>query len=168
MHEAPGTQSKSIEPNSVLPQSAWQGVLSETVVEVFSIMVGATVTISDAAPDAPVRLTGMVGIAGAMRANLILQCSAEAASLLAAQMLGISPGDPDSSKAAADALGEICNIVAGYFKAKIGLGEACMLSVPTIITGRDYRFHSQNTYDDIKLNVIYEKHGLQAVLEIAK
>jgi CheY-specific phosphatase CheX len=168
MHQARGTQSKSIEPDSVLPQSAWQGVLAATVVEVFSIMVGATVTIADAAPDPPVRLTGMVGIAGAMRANMILQCSGEAASHLAAQMLGIPPDDPGSGKAAADALGEICNIVAGYFKAKVGLGEACMLSVPTIITGRDYHFHSQKTYDDIKLNVIYEEHVLQAVLEIAK
>ena len=42
-----------------------------------------------------------------------------------------------------DALGEICNMVAGNFKNKVsGLGNGCMLSVPTVITGRDYHCHS--------------------------
>ena len=51
------------------------------------------------------------------------------------------PDTAHSQKTANDALGEICKVVAGYFKAKIGLGEACGLSVPTIIAGRDYKFH---------------------------
>ena len=65
-------------------------------------------------------------------------------------MLGIPPDDPDSRKASADALGEICNIIAGYFKAKAGLGDACKLSVPTIIVGQDYKFHSARMFQ--KLN----------------
>ena len=168
MHPASDTRSKSIEPDSVLPQSAWPDVLAKTVVEVFSTMVGAAVTPMEAAPAGPMCLTGMVGIAGATRANFILRCSDEAASDLAAQMLGIPSDDPGSRKAAHDALGEVCNIVAGYFKAKVGLGEACKLSVPTIISGRDYCFHSRNTYDRLELSVAYEKHTLQAVLEIAR
>jgi len=36
-----------------------------------------------------------------------------------------------------DALGEVCNMIAGNFKNKIsGLSEGCMLSVPTVITAR--------------------------------
>ena len=39
-----------------------------------------------------------------------------------------------------DAMGEVCNMVAGSFKAKLGeVGESSMLSVPSVVSGRDYR-----------------------------
>src|SRR5215471_5463830 len=161
--------SKSIDPNAVLPRDLWSTVLQETIVEVFFTMVGATVTTAPTdAPLATAQLTGIVGIAGAIRANFILQCSHTASTKLSAQMLGIQPDDPDSSKASADALGEICNIVAGYFKAKVGLGDACMLSVPTIIVGRDYKFRSARMFDKLALAVAYEGEQLLATLEIAR
>ena len=60
---------------------------------------------------------------------------------MASRMLGI-----DVEKAGPelwDAVGEICNMVAGNFKNKItGLGDGCMLSVPTVITGTEYNLHS--------------------------
>jgi hypothetical protein len=98
----------------------------------------------------------------------LLQCTAAGATKLAAQMLGVSPEDPGSQKAACDAIGEVCNIVAGYFKAKIGLGDACMLSVPTIITGADYCFRSPNTFERLELTILFEGETLAATLEIAR
>jgi chemotaxis protein CheX len=168
MDQPSNTQSSGIEPDHVLPRSDWRGVLAETITEVFSIMAGADVTMTDAVPTEPMPLTGIVGIAGAIRASFTLLCTDESARQLASQMLGISPDDPGSLEASYDALGEICNIVAGYFKAKIGLGEACMLSVPTIVSGQNYCFRSRNNYDRLELTVAYEKHLLQAVVEIAK
>jgi chemotaxis protein CheX len=159
--------SNRIEPRSVLPRSAWPGVLTETVLEVFSVMVGASVALTDGEPDGPKQVTGIVGIAGAIRANFVLQCSNSSAIKPAAQMLGIAPDGPESRNASCDALGEICNIVAGYFKAKIGLGDACMLSVPTIITGQDYQFYS-NAYDRMQFHLAYEGEILWATLEIAQ
>ena len=160
---------QSIEPDSVLPRTAWLGVLQETAVEVFSSMVGATITtLADDIPRISPEVTGIVGIAGAMRANFILQCSASSSTRIASQMLGISPEDPSAEKAARDALGEICNIVAGYFKARIGLGDACMLSVPTIIVGHNYRFHSRAAYERPELPLLYEAEILWATLEIAQ
>ena len=160
---------KNVEPTSVVPRTAWHGVLTETSIEVFSIMVGVNVVIAprDASP-MPSQVTGVVGIAGAIRANFILQCSRESAVKLASQMLGIAPDSEDSQKAACDALGEICNIVAGYFKAKVGLGDACMLSVPTIIIGQDYHFHSPVKYERLELPLVYEGEIMQATLEIAQ
>lgn len=159
--------SKSIEPSSVLPRTAWLGVLAETAIEVFSIMVGVNVTVASDAPRSATQMTGMVGIAGAIRANFILQCSSSSSVKLAAQMLGIAPDSPDSQTAACDALGEICNIVAGYFKARIGLGDACMLSVPTIIVGQDYHFHS-HAYERLELALLFEGEVLSATLEVAQ
>ena len=158
-----------IEPAVVLPRNAWPGALSETAIEVFSIMVGVNVTApaKDAPPLLP-QVTGVVGIAGAIRAIFTLQCSLTSSVKIASQMLGSSPEDPDSQKAAYDALGEVCNMVAGYFKAKIGLGDACMLSVPTIIAGHDYHFHSGKTYERVEFPMLFEGETLWIALEIAQ
>ena len=63
---------------------------------------------------------------------------------MASKMLGV-----DLDKVGAemsDALGEVCNMVAGNFKNKIaGLAEGCMLSPPTVITGNDYSLHSRQS-----------------------
>ena len=83
-------------------------------------------------------------------------------------MLGISADDPGSQKAACDALGEICNIVAGYFKARIGLGDQCMLSVPMIVVGKDYKFRSRESYERMEVRLLYEGQTLAATLEIAR
>jgi CheY-specific phosphatase CheX len=40
---------------------------------------------------------------------------------------------------ARDAPGELCNMIAGNFKAKISnLADHCLLSLPTVISGEDY------------------------------
>lgn len=160
--------SSSVEPKTVLPRDLWTAVLQEILCEVFSSMVGVAVTTAPtSAPLPTAQLTGIVGIAGAMRANFVLQCTHAASSKLASQMLGISCDDPESRKASSDALGEICNIVAGYFKAKIGMGDACKLSVPTIIAGQNYKFHSPKMRHKLELAVWYEGEELLATLEIA-
>ncbi len=58
-------------------------------------------------------------------------------------MLGVEAVDTaEFGDDARDAIGEICNMVAGNFKAKLaGLVEGCVLSVPTVITGADYQLH---------------------------
>jgi CheY-specific phosphatase CheX len=160
---------KPIESNTIVPRTAWQSALLQTAIEVFSVMVGVSITASaNDAPRVPAQVTGIVGIAGAVRANFILQCSSAASTKIASQMLGISPQDPDAQKAACDALGEVCNVVAGDFKARIGLGDQCMLSVPTIVVGRDYSFHSRHSYERMEIPLLYEGETLWATLEISQ
>jgi CheY-specific phosphatase CheX len=160
---------KSVEPVVALPRSAWPAALQETAIEVFSIMAGVTITpASPEAPRANANVTGIVGIAGMVRANFILQCSVTASVSLASHMLDISPEDSNAQKAACDALGEMCNILAGDFKARVGLGDKCMLSVPTIIVGRDYKFRSPKTYERLEVPLACEGETLWATLEIAQ
>ena len=41
-----------------------------------------------------------------------------------------------------DAIGEICNMLAGSWKSRVPeLAADCGLSVPAVITGRDYNLH---------------------------
>ena len=160
--------SKTVEPGAVLPRSIWLSVLQETVAEVLSIMAGVTVEFRCTIPVEDAHVTAIVGIAGAIRANLVIRCSQKTSITLVSQMLGISSDTPHSQKSANDALGEICNIVAGYFKAKVGLGEACGLSVPTIIAGSDDKFHSAASYEQLEVPVSFQGETLRLTLEIAQ
>jgi chemotaxis protein CheX len=79
----------------------------------------------------------MVGMAGALCGMTSISCSAETAIKLASKMAGDEAAkDP---AIVSDAMGELCNMVAGNFKAKItSLADHCMLSVPTVISGDNY------------------------------
>jgi chemotaxis protein CheX len=55
-------------------------------------------------------------------------------------MLGTD--EPTSEECIRDALGEICNMVAGSVKAQLSdVAEHCMLSVPTVVSGKDYQLY---------------------------
>jgi chemotaxis protein CheX len=150
---------------AVLPQTTWPDILRETAVEVFATMVGATVNLSET-NDVPVlaQITGMVGIAGPLIAIFSLRCSERAATRIASQMLGISLDAAAAPKC--DAVGEICNMVAGYFKAKIGLGDQCKLSVPTVLAGTDYKIHSPGKSKRLELPLLYELEPILMTLDI--
>ena len=67
----------------------------------------------------------------------------------------------------AEALGEICNMVAGNFKNKIaGLGDGCMLSPPSVITGDDYTVHSQPEAPTMEVSLLFETTPLVISLHI--
>ena len=53
-----------------------------------------------------------------------------------------------------DGIGEICNMLAGAWKSKVPeLAANCGLSVPAVITGRDYKLHVQAP--EFKLRHLY-------------
>jgi chemotaxis protein CheX len=56
-----------------------------------------------------------------------------------------------------DALGEICNVIAGSFKAQVmGLADQCMLSVPTVVSGKDYRLYPLANGERIQISPSFE------------
>jgi chemotaxis protein CheX len=152
-------------PSAIAPRNEWPAILRDTVVEIFFMMVGAMVLTPETGDHLVLaEVTGMVGIAGPLSATLSLRCSLDSATLITAKMLGISP-----DKAAAqecDAIGEICNMVAGSFKEKIGLGDQCMLSVPTVLTGKDYQIRSRSVYVRVELPVLFEREPIWIALDI--
>jgi chemotaxis protein CheX len=106
----------------------------------------------------------MVGMAGQLRGILTVRCSSKSAARMAARMLGI-----DAEKVGPemwDAVGEICNMVAGNFKNKIaGLGDGCMLSVPTVITGAEYNLHSM-VNDEMRIVFLFEGEKIVLYLDV--
>ena len=122
----------------VRPEANWKSILECAALEVFQMMAGAQLDKVASPPEAPSgQHTAMVGLAGALCGMLTLRCGDNTASKLASFMLG---GDAASNQSTVrDALGELCNMVAGNFKSKINtLADHCMLSVPTVISGEDY------------------------------
>jgi chemotaxis protein CheX len=123
-------------------QEDWFPILVLAIQEVFEIMLGCQVK-----PEALSKLklphgeyTAMVGLAGALCGVLTVCCNTKTAGGIAKSMLGDTP---ESEEQVADALGEICNMIAGNFKNKLaGTDERCMLSVPSVITGGEYVFRS--------------------------
>jgi chemotaxis protein CheX len=143
----------------------WLPVLELAAEEVFEIMVGCRVK---PAAQAEHRLdhefTAMIGLAGALCGVLTIGCSALVAGQIAKKMLGDAA---TSSEEVGDALGEICNMIAGNFKNKLaGTDERCMLSVPTVISGQEYSLHSMAYGKSVETVVIFEDAPVSVRLEL--
>jgi chemotaxis protein CheX len=110
-------------------------------------------------------MTAMVGLAGQLCGVMILRCSVESSTLMASRMLGVPPGE--IGREGCDAFGEICNMIAGNFKNKIsGLGNGCMLSVPTVISGSHYSLHPLSGSEPIEVTLLFEAAPISISLQL--
>jgi chemotaxis protein CheX len=143
----------------------WTPLLELAAREVFELMLGCKLTMPETTTEAALDITSMVGMAGQLCGVLSVRCDRKAAALMASKMLGI---DLDKVGAdIADALGEICNMVAGNFKNKVsGLGDGCMLSPPTVITGNDYNLHSLADSPGLEIRLLFENMPMTITLQI--
>lgn len=97
----------------------------------------------------------MVGMAGALCGMTTIRCSGETAGKLASHMLdGVAASNPAT---VGDALGELCNMVAGNFKSKVNnLADHCMLSVPSVIRGEDYVLQAVSSNEGFVVALSFE------------
>lgn len=157
------------------PRSAWWAALRDATQDVFSTMVGISVATPNGKDDIVVvpepanssvlaYVTGMIGIAGAVRAVFSLRCSEDTATKIAAQMLGITI--EQALKQKSDAIGEMCNMIAGHFKHQIGYGDNCTLTVPTVVVGGNYTIHCLEAGERLEFPVMYEGETVLVTLDI--
>jgi chemotaxis protein CheX len=144
----------------------WPGVLGRAAHEVFAVMLGSQLA---AAPDSfageEIDVTAMVGLAGQICGVVTVRCTAQAAALMASNMLGVDAKTLEPE--ICDAVGELCNMIAGDFKHKLAdMAEDCMLSVPTVISGADYSLRALADSDHIEINLRYEGHPLIVSLQV--
>jgi chemotaxis protein CheX len=122
--------------------------LDKSVHEVFETMLGVQCRPEDRAmvvPEHPtaVSVTAVVGFGGILSGACVIRCDASAACAIAACMAGMEFETVDD--VVKDAMGEICNMLAGTWKSKVpDLASNCGLSVPAVITGSDYNLHVQS------------------------
>jgi CheY-specific phosphatase CheX len=84
----------------------------------------------------------LIGLAGEMSGSLVLHASSAAAIGIAARMAGMEMTEVDAM--VRDAVGEVCNMVAGAWKGfDPVLASGCLLSTPTVVAGTSYELFSQ-------------------------
>ena len=117
--------------------------LDAAVHEVFRIMLGVECLPATEVPrEERDTLTAMVGLAGSLGGVCVLRTGTSVALRMAESLAGIAFTEMD--EIVKDAIGEISNMLAGAWKGHLAeLSAACMLSVPAIVTGKDYRVHLQ-------------------------
>jgi chemotaxis protein CheX len=144
----------------------WLPVLELAVEEVFEIMVGQKVKPAEKSETPPPGgFTAMVGIAGGLCGVLTISCDRKTARELAKSMLG--PEIADSEEQTSDALGEICNMVAGNFKNKLSNADrSCMLSVPTVIKGDAFSFRSLADGEVLETVMLFGADPLSVCLQL--
>lgn len=132
-------------------------ILDRSVEEVFSTMLGAHCTLGEY----PVQheqemVTAVVGFGGSLSGACILRLGQAVAISLATRMTGIEFTEIDDT--VTDAAGEICNMLAGTWKGHAPeISAACALSVPAVVTGRDYQVHLQKP--EFRIGRVYHSEG---------
>jgi chemotaxis protein CheX len=133
----------------------WVPLMEVAAREVFELMLGCKLTLPTEDAEGSLPVTSMVGLAGQLCGVLSVRCDGKSAALMASRMLGTNVDESGSE--VSDALGEVCNMIAGNFKNKIsGLSEGCMLSPPTVITGSDYDLHSRADSPALEVRLLFE------------
>jgi len=143
----------------------WIPLIDTAAREVFELMLSSQLTLPTDSQEKPLDVTAMVGLAGQLCGVLSVRCTGKAAAMMASKMLGmdLDKVGPEIS----DALGEVCNMIAGNFKNKVsGLSEGCMLSPPTVVTGSDYSLHSMSDSPGLEVRLLFEGMPLNISLQI--
>ena len=120
--------------------------LDASVSEVFETMLGLRCERETGAGHSECEvdsLTAVVGFGGSFSGACIVRCDDRTAERIASVLTGVDIGAIDDT--VKDAIGELCNMLAGAWKSNIHvLGADCGLSVPAVISGRDYHLHIQS------------------------
>ena len=146
-------------------RETWIPLLETATREVFELMLGCQLALNATAEEPKPEVTAMVGLAGMLCGVLSVRCDGKAAALMTSKMLGVELDKVGAE--VSDALGEVCNMVAGNFKNKIaGLAEGCLLSPPTVVTGSDYSLHSLAESPGLEIRLLFERMPIVISLEI--
>lgn len=124
-------------------RSAFGHAMDEAVEEVFGLMMGIHCASADDCPMSESEMiSSLIGLAGVLSGTCVLRCGERTARRIAEALTGVSTDSIDDM--VRDAIGEICNMIAGAWKGKhSGFASNCMLSTPTIVTGTNYQLHTQ-------------------------
>ncbi len=146
------------------PVSAYGKAMDEAVDEVFRLMMGVSCeSMEDCPIDEPETISAVIGLAGAMSGVCVLRSGEQSAMRMATALTGIEMASLDAT--VKDAIGEICNMVAGAWKGKLStLASSCMLSTPTVVTGTNYQLHTQRPEFRMEHYYRFEGHNFSVTL----
>ena len=124
--------------------------------EVFSTMAGVRCLPAEleAGPEGET-ISAVIGLAGTMSGSLVLHSGRRAALRMTERLTGVAPESLDAT--VRDAVGEMCNMVAGAWKGfDPALASGCLLSTPTVVAGTSYELFSQRAPVRIERSYCFE------------
>src|SRR5258707_14871393 len=157
---------KTASHSAVAFDPTWKTIMECAALEVFELMAGVRPELNPDPTAAPRgQEPAMVGMAGALCGMTTIRCARVTAARFAALMLGEdAASNPSASR---DALGELCNMIAGNFKSKVSnLSDHCMLSVPTVISGEDYSMETSAPTEGVTVALTFEGEPMWVALII--
>jgi chemotaxis protein CheX len=152
--EGEGERTMAVSLRESVAQVADPRNLDASVEEVFEMMMGVKCrrAESETAVHDDESVTSVVGFGGLLSGACVFKLASETAMTVATRMTGIEFTEVDDT--VKDAIGEVCNMLAGSWKGKVPeLAANCGLSVPAVITGRDYNLHVQSP--EFRLHHVY-------------
>jgi chemotaxis protein CheX len=143
----------------------WEEHLDRAAGEVFATMVGVSCVLAEPAAAAePETISAVIGLAGALSGSLVLRVGRAAAERIAERLTGAA-ADPPLVR---DAVGEVCNMVAGAWKGlDPQLSSGCLLSTPTVVAGASYDVFSQRAPLRIERAYRFEDRAFSLTLSCA-
>jgi chemotaxis protein CheX len=145
------------------------GRADSTVTEVFKLMFDFDIKAAEFSSPDPFasgldERTAVVGFSGAVRGSCQIRMTSLAATSIASAMLGGAPISEDDDSVN-DALGELCNMLAGGWKNSTpGLSAECVLSPPTVISGRNYKVHTSKPSLKVSRRYRFDIHALDLTI----
>lgn len=124
----------------MIDEVCFSAALLEGVKEVFETMIFMDIEESSEAEDKIENdsLLGSITFQGEIEGCLGIRCGMPCARTIAANMLGMDPGEEISQPEICDAIGEVSNMVLGSIKSRIqeSAGEL-QVSIPTVVSGQN-------------------------------
>ncbi len=120
-----------------------RGFISGAMTEVFDTMLSMDIELADGGAQANIegeRIVGSVGFAGKAVGSVNIQVNEAFARSITAAMLGMEEDEIEGDDEVHDVIGELSNMVGGDLKSRLCDGGLdCELSIPSIITGSDFK-----------------------------
>lgn len=135
-----------------------EGDLDRAMGEVFETMMGLGCRpAGDADGVEGETVAALIGLAGVLTGNVVVQCSRAGAMRVCGALTGVEATEVDPT--VRDAMGELANMVAGAWKGyDPELASRCLLSTPTVVVGRKYEVFSRRALIRIERSYRFEDH----------
>jgi chemotaxis protein CheX len=139
-----------------------RGFVTNAITDVFATMFSMKVKMDNS--DSPGagqgdQIVGSVSFAGDVVGNVSIYVPKGFAIKITAAMLDIEVDEVKSDEEVRDAIGELCNMVGGDLKSRLcDFGFPCILSIPTITIGSDFKIESKGWIRNERFGFKYREH----------
>jgi CheY-specific phosphatase CheX len=145
-----------------------KGFCTTATRSVFHTMLSMEINVGSADPAMELsgaKIVGCVSFTGDVVGNICIHISRDFARIMAAAMLGMEPDEIEDDDEINDVIGEVSNMIGGDLKSKLcDAGFPCVLSIPNVTTGSDFKIESKGWARHEK--IAFQQNGQTSLVEV--